>query len=84
MKKFSNFDLQSQEQYYSGKRPVVNAKFMSSGAGVYFREYDYSATYFSDNKEVLIGKTFPLKLIKGIPEDDETTNFYTYYTYAKI
>lgn len=83
MKTFSNFDLQSQDQYAEKPEEIAETGFTASGAGEYFRRYDYSETYFSEDREVLHGRTFPLKTVEIIPEDDETSLLYTFYTYAK-
>lgn len=82
MKRLSNFDLQSQKQYYS-EEVKEESRFTSSGADEYFREYDSTEKYFSNDQEVLYGKSFPLKTQNGVPEEDETAEFYTFYTYAK-
>lgn len=57
--------------------------FDASGADEYFRRYDYSDTYFSEDRVVYTGRSFPLKHISGVPESDEDAEFYTFYTYAK-
>ena len=82
MRKLSNFDLQSQQQYYT-EEPTEESGFVASGADEYFREYEYTEKYFSDEQEILYGKSFPFQTITGVPEDDETSEFYTFYSYAK-
>jgi len=85
MKNLSNFELQYQKQYFEDRNPHTEGnEFTASGAVHYFREYDYSATYFADDKEVYYGKRMPLEIKTGVPLDDEDTEFDTYYTYAKM
>ena len=86
MTKISNFDLEALNIFFKEQEAVgetVEGTFQSSGADEYFRVYDYSEKYFSEDREILYGKEFPLEIRTGIPEDDETSEFYTFYAYAK-
>lgn len=64
-------------------KPKFLTKFTASGADKYFRKYDYSKIYFSEDQPVFYGQTFPLHSIRGIPKDDENSKFYTYFTFAR-
>lgn len=83
MTKLSNFDLEAWKLILEEEEIIEETLFQSSGADEYFRVYDYSEKYFSEDREILYGKAFPLEIRTGIPEDDETSEFYTFYSYAK-
>ena len=82
MTKLSKFDHEAWKQVLE-EEIIEESLFQSSGADEYFRMYDYSEKYFSEDREILYGKAFPLEIRTGIPEDDETSEFYTFYAYAK-
>jgi len=82
---FSNFEIEAQNILLEEEKKLVKEAdgFSASGADEYFREFNYSHTFFSKNHIVLYGKNIPFEKKVGVPEDDEKSSFYTFYTYPK-